>query len=89
MPFYKWAFRGAEELPEPEGCAEELKKLILLSDVNESVKKALLIDRVCIQVSMAVIRRGWSRAGDSFMQFHAEQIMEHITDCLLYTSRCV
>lgn len=83
MPFYKWAFRGAEELPEPEGCAEELKKLILLSDVNESVKKALLIERVCIQISKEVIRRGWSRAGDSFMQFHAEQIMEHITDPVL------
>ena len=51
--------------------------------MNESVKKALLIERVCIQISKAVIRRGWSRAGDSFMQFHAEQIMEHITDPVL------
>lgn len=83
MPFYKWAFRGAEELHEPEGCTDELKKLILLPDADENMKKLLLIERICILVRDAVIRRGWSLGKENFMQYHAEQIMEHIADPML------
>lgn len=83
MPFYKWVFRGAEEFQEWKETVEELKQVIRLSDIQDHAKKMLLIERICIQVRDALFQRGWSEGEDSFMQSHAEHIMERIKDPVL------
>ena len=80
MPFYKWAFRGAEEFADWGSEVEELKKLMGLSDIHDYAAKMLLIERLCIQVKSAIVRRGWSYGEDCFMQIHAERITEQIKE---------
>ncbi|MCI8722182.1 MAG: DUF4037 domain-containing protein [Ruminococcus sp.] len=80
MPFYKWAFRGAEEFADWGSEVEELKKLMGLSDIHDYAAKMLLIERLCIRVKSAIVRGGWSYGEDCFMQIHAEHITEQIKE---------
>ncbi|MCC2255038.1 DUF4037 domain-containing protein [Ruminococcus sp. CLA-AA-H200] len=80
MPFYKWAFRGAEKFHEASDVLEELKKFILLSDTSESMRKILLIERICIRIRDSLVRRGWSYGEESFLEVHAERLTKQICD---------
>lgn len=83
MPFYKWVFRGAEEFAEWESVVEDLKKMMRLSDVQDSAGKMLLIERVCIRVRDALILKGWSYGEECFLQNHAKRVTEMIRDPVL------
>ena len=81
MPFYKWAFRGAEELRILSGAVHDLKELVLLSDdVENRSRKEWLMENICVEVGREMNRRGFTRTTDAFLQSHAEELMRSIGD---------
>ena len=81
MPFYKWAFRGADELKILSGTVHELKELVLLSDEMENrSRKEWLIEDICIEVGRELNRKGFTRTTDAFLQSHGEELMRSIRD---------
>lgn len=84
MPFYKWAFRGAERLNVLQGAFHDLKELALLSDSMENrSKKEWLIENICIETGRELNLRGFTRTTDSFLQSHGEELMTGICDTRL------
>lgn len=81
MPFYKWAFRGVDELKILSGTVHELKELVLLSDEMENrSRKEWLIEDICIEVGRELNRKGFTRTTDAFLQSHGEELMRSIRD---------
>lgn len=84
MPFYKWAFRGAEELTVLKGAVKDLKELALLPDNGETrSRKELLIENVCAEIGRELNRQGFTRTTESFLQAHGEELMRSIGDARL------
>lgn len=84
MPFYKWAFRGAEELTVLKGAVHDLKELVLLPDHMENrSRKEWLIENICIETGRELNRRGFTLTTDPFLQSHGEELMRGIRDSRL------
>lgn len=84
MPFYKWAFRGAEELTVLKGAVHELKELILLPDDTENrSRKEWLMENICVETGRELNRRGLTRTTEAFLQSHGEELMRTIEDSRL------
>lgn len=81
MPFYKWAFRGAEELRILQPAVRDLKELTCMTDHMENRgKREWLIENICIEVGRELNRRGFTLTTDSFLQSHGEELMRNIKD---------
>lgn len=81
MPFYKWAFRGAEELPALRTAVQDLRELVLMTDRSETrEKKEWLIENICIEIGRELNRKGFTVTTDSFLQAHGEELMRNIQD---------
>lgn len=84
MPFYKWAFRGAEELKKLSSAVHDLKELVMVPDEPENRgKKEWLIENVCVAVGRELNERGFTRTTDDFLQLHGEELMRSIQDSRL------
>ena len=84
MPFYKWAFRGTENLTVLQEVCRDLRELVLLSDTPENrAKKEWLMENICIETGRELNRRGLTRTTDSFLQSHGEELMRSIQDSRL------
>lgn len=84
MPFYKWAFHGAEELKVLRGALRDLKELVLLSDhVENRSRKEWLMENISIETGREFNRRGFTLTTDSFLQSHGEELMKNIGDSRL------
>ena len=78
MPFYKWAFRGTQSFLLGTDCAQSIRTLALTPDLTAGKEKTDRIEEICAFVAGELVRRGWSDEGDSFMQYHAQRLMERI-----------
>lgn len=84
MPFYKWAFRGAEELTVLKGAVHELKELAMLPDDTENrSRKEWLMEHICVETGQELNRRGLTRTTEAFLQSHGEELMRTIEDSRL------
>lgn len=81
MPFYKWAFRGMQDLRSMQGAAEQLKQLIALGSGAESAgRRQELIESICAQMAAQLKAQGLSDRDDPFLQSHLPSIMSGIRD---------
>lgn len=76
MPYYKWAFRSAEELPRLQDAVCGLKSLFS-PQVND---KAALIESICLNVISELHRKGLSSSEETFMTVQAEEVKSRIGD---------
>ena len=76
MPYYKWAFKSAGELPCLKDAVSGLESLFLQNGAD----KAELVESVCEKVRAAVCREGLSSVTESFMVVQAEEVMKRIED---------
>ncbi len=84
MPFYKWAFRGAEELSVLRSAVNKLKELTGLGDTMETrSRKEQLIEEICLETGRELNQRGLTLTTDSFLQSHGEELMRSIKDSRL------
>lgn len=81
MPFYKWAFRGAEELRILKGSVAQLKELAMLADSMENrSRKEWLMENISIETGRALNQKGFTLTTESFLQSHGEELMRGIHD---------
>lgn len=81
MPFYKWAFRGAEDLDLLASSVEKLRQLIKLPDTDRwSKRKEELIEDICIEVEDVFGNRGLTTTKETFIMAHGEELMKSIED---------
>lgn len=80
MPFYKWAFRGAEDCTALPGFAAELRVLASLSDLTAFQMKQERIEKLCQTLAAELTARGLSSSRDAFLQAHAEDLTHGIRD---------
>lgn len=84
MPFYKWAFRAAEELTVLKEAVGELKELMRLPDNGDNrSRKEWLMENICIQTGRELNRQGLTLTTESFLQAHGEELMRTIEDSRL------
>lgn len=84
MPFYKWAFRGAEELTALKEALGDLKELTRLPDNGENrSRKEWLMENICLQTGQELNRRGFTLTTEAFLQAHGEELMRTIEDSRL------
>ncbi len=84
MPYYKWVFRGAEDFNVLRETVERLRNITMLPDTAEnSAKKEMLIEQVCVDVGRELNRRGFTRTTEAFLQAHGDELMRAIRDVRL------
>ena len=83
MPYYKWAFRAAGELPEYGGLAKRLSGLITegVPETGDSCKGLLNdVEEICREVATALKKQGLTDGSWDYLEPHAFEIMERIRD---------
>ena len=81
MPFYKWVFRGMDQLKILSDMKPMLGKLAALPDLPEHTEeKAGIIEDICIEIRDELKSRGMIRGDDAFLNSHCGQVMSQITD---------
>lgn len=84
MPFYKWAFRAAQELTLLKGVTAQLRELVMLPDsMDNRSRKEWIIENICIEIGRELNRRGLTLTTDTFLQSHGEELMRSISDSRL------
>ncbi|MEZ0576282.1 DUF4037 domain-containing protein [Halodesulfovibrio aestuarii] len=81
MPFYKWAFRGMNDLPDGESIAAKLNDVLSLditqgADVLSTAEAA--IEAVCVEIVALLQRKGLSRSKEIWLMTQAEVIQRQI-----------
>ena len=73
MPFYKWAFRAARELPRLSEQADTLESLLIDPDQET-------VENVCAAVIGELKTQGLTGGSWDFLEPHAFEVMERIED---------
>lgn len=79
-PFYKWMHRGLHGLPVLPRAYDQFAQLATAPDGAGAAEQ---IEGICLTAAAELRRQGLSRTTDSFLQAHAEEIMQQITDPVL------
>lgn len=74
LPYYKWAFRSARELPRLQQAVRELETLFSAPEAGRQD----IIESICRRVRLALADDGLSDSGETFLVPQAQQIMSHI-----------
>lgn len=81
MPFYKWSFRGAEELPLLKNAVSALRRLSLTDDAGaHDQEKQELIENICIEVIQEMNRQRLTFVTETFMEAQALDLMKGVKD---------
>lgn len=81
MPFYKWAFKGTEELRTLTGVVSQLRQLVAMSnEPQQDQGKQQIIESICEGIGRELNRQGLSNTADPFLQAHLPSIMGGIRD---------
>lgn len=81
MPFYKWMFRGMEDLEGGKEMAGMLARLARIpDDPVRAEEKSRLIEEVCILIRQELNRMGLSSNRENFLVAHGEELMNRIQD---------
>ena len=101
MPYYKWMFRGMKDFTVLPQVSSLLAELSLTGDtsaawaephgpnwnpyVNMDDKKVVLIEKICAEVIVELKKQGLTSIDDDFLEAHAWQVMERVSDPVLKT----
>jgi tetratricopeptide (TPR) repeat protein len=81
MPFYKWMFKGMDQLERLRDVKPLLEQLSALPDAaGNTDKKVLLIEEICIRVGNELRRQGIIAGSDAFLNSHCRSVMDLISD---------
>ena len=81
MPFYKWSFRGTDDLPLLKNAASALRKLSLADDAGAyDTAKQDLIENICIDVIREMNRQHLTYVTETFMEAQALDLMKGVSD---------
>lgn len=83
MPYYKWAFRAAGELPEYGGLAKRLSSLIAggIPEAGDGCRGLLNdVETICREAATALKKQGLTDGSWDYLEPHAFEIMERIRD---------
>ena len=81
MPFYKWSFRGTDDLPLLKNAASALRKLSLTDDAGAyDTAKQDLIENICIDVISEMNRQHLTYVTETFMEAQALDLMKGVSD---------
>ena len=80
MPFYKWAFRRAEELPQWSAVVRDLKDLTRMPEENAWHEKVEKIESICEAIAARCRAEGLSQGKDVFLVTQGKEIMKGIDD---------
>ncbi len=81
MPFYKWSFRGAQELPLLKNAVTGLRRLSLTDDAGaHDNEKQELIESICIEVIQEMNRQRLTFVTETFMEAQALDLMKGVKD---------
>jgi tetratricopeptide (TPR) repeat protein len=81
MPFYKWMFRGLEDLETLKELKEQLAMLAATPDIPENTaKKVSLIEEICSKIRDALHSRQIIAGSDAFLNSHARHVVCLIAD---------
>ena len=102
MPFYKWMFRGLQDMKILADAAESLDALMRIGSqseawdgdhppdwnpyVNLRDRKVMRIEQICAMVAEELRRQELTNSYDDFLEVHAWEIMKRIRDPRL--ARC-
>ena len=75
-PFYKWLYRGAEDLPRLGGTVRAVKELLLRPEAEREER----IEEICADLREEVWLRGLSGTEDDFMVNQAFSVASEIRD---------
>lgn len=87
MPYYKWAVRGMRELLILNSLADDLTEL--LKQPYNKEKNAPLIEKICSAVINELKNQGVSSLSDSFLEPHAYNIQNKISNPLIRNSNII
>jgi len=87
MPYYKWAVRGMRDLLILGSLADDLTEL--LKEPYNKDKNAPLIEKICSAVTFELRNQGVSAMSESFLEVHAYNIQNKISDPLLRNSSII
>ena len=81
MPYYKWSLRAMSELP-VLGHMKDALEFLLVGDNDEAgiATKKDVIEDICINVKDELLRQHLTHGNWDYLEPHAYEIMEHITD---------
>ena len=81
MPFYKWSFRGTDDLPLLKNAVSALRKLSLTDDAGAyDTAKQDLIENICIDVIREMNRQHLTYVTETFMEAQALDLMKGVSD---------
>lgn len=81
MPFYKWMFRGMDQLERLNEIKPMLERLAATPDTPATAAaKTELIERVCIKIRDELINQNLSSGSDAFLNSHCQDLMSRIED---------
>ena len=81
MPFYKWSFRGTDDLPLLKNAVSALRKLSLTDDAGAyDTAKQDLIENICIDVIREMNRQHLTYVAETFMEAQALDLMKGVSD---------
>lgn len=81
MPFYKWAFRGAEDCQVLRPVVDKLKALAGISETEENFRgKEQRIEEICLDVGACLRESGYTTSKENFLAAHGEEVFESIQD---------
>ena len=80
-PYYKWMFRGMEQLAILSEIKEELTALLCAPDTEENIQvKMAIIEQIAGRVIEELKRQGLSTEDGDYLESHGFSVMEKITD---------
>ena len=81
MPFYKWMFRGMDNLENLLEIKGMLENLITIPDTQENVsEKTATIEEICMKVNIELNKQKISTGSDIFLARHCHEVMNSISD---------
>ena len=81
MPFYKWMFRGMDNLEHLTEIKSMLVNLTTIPDTGENiVEKMAMIEKICLKINKELNKQGITKSSDTFLANHCQDIMNSISD---------
>lgn len=81
MPFYKWMFRGMEELLRLRDVKPMLEQLASMPDIHENTKnKVSIMEGICVKIRDELETQGIVKGPDPFLNSHCRDVMSLISD---------
>lgn len=82
MPYYKWAFRAAGELPALSGLSADFSGLLTGGYCRDRGEHAAMekIEEICARVLEEMRRQGLTDGSWEYLEPHAYEVMERIQD---------